>query len=73
MDRRTALALLLPLVARTQPQPANPVCGAIPERLVIDFGAGACAMKALVVKQGALSATIPVADLLKVIGAKVGG
>ena len=74
MTRRDALIIVSGLLTRAQPQAQQPTrtCSE-PETLVLNLGSGACSVTAIRVQQGAISATIQVSELLKVLGAKLGG
>jgi hypothetical protein len=74
ISRRSALAIVAALVTRTQAQPLQKASPCrLPERLVLDFGSGACTVKTIRVQQGAVWADVPVGDLLTALGAKTGG
>lgn len=72
MTRRDALSIVAALLTQTQAQAqeASGTCH-VPETLVLDLGAAACRVKQVQVKQGALTATISVDDLLTALGATV--
>jgi hypothetical protein len=71
--RREALLIVAGLLARRQPQTRTTTC-AQGETLVLDLGSQiGCPVQAIKVQLGAVSATIPVADLLSALGAKLGG
>lgn len=73
MTRREALGIVAGLLTKGQPQTRTTTCST-PETLVLDFGSPTgCEVKQVRVQQGALSATIPVAELLQALGAKLGG
>lgn len=71
--RREALIVLAGLLARKQPQTRTATC-ASPEVLTLDLGSMiGCPVQAIRVQLGAVSATIPTADLLQALGAKLNG
>jgi len=73
MTRRTTLSVVASLLAQRGliAQVTTPTCAPVPERLTIDFGAGACSTKTVMVKAGPLTATITVDELMQALGAKV--
>ena len=73
IDRRTALTVVAGILARGQAQAQTGTCS-VPETMVLDFGSPVgCGVKQIRVQQGAISATIPVGELLQALGAKLGG
>jgi hypothetical protein len=74
IDRRTALTVVASILSRGQAQAQEPTRTCTePETLVLNLGSGACSVKQIRVQQGAVSATIPVSELLQALGAKLGG
>jgi hypothetical protein len=74
IDRRTALTIVAGLLTRGQPQrkELSGTC-TVPTTLVLDLGSGGCTVQTIRVQLGALSATIPTTELLKALGARLGG
>jgi hypothetical protein len=71
LSRRSVLSLVSLLLTRTQGQPKSPSSPCrLPETLTLDLGSGACAIKQLEVKAGALRAVVPISELLAALDAK---
>ena len=74
ITRRDALAIVAGLLAKRQPQTGTSTCVSRPETMILDLGSPVgCPVQAIKVQLGAVSATIPTADLLKALGARLGG
>jgi len=73
MTRRSALSVVAALLAQRGlvAQATTQTCAPVPERLTIDFGAGACSTNTVIVKAGPLTATIAVDELMQALNAKV--
>jgi len=74
ITRRDALIVVGGLLTAGQPQrqEASGTCRR-PTTLVLDLGDGACSVQQITVVQGAISATIPTAELLAALGARLNG
>lgn len=72
MTRRDALWIVACLLGSETPQAQTVTCRPYPEVLRLSLGAGACSVKRIEVTFGALTATIPVSELMAALGAKVG-
>jgi hypothetical protein len=74
ISRRDALVVVAAVLSRgqTQAREQTGTC-TTPTALVLDLGSGACTVQTIRVQQGAISATIPVSELLQALGAKLGG
>jgi hypothetical protein len=74
ITRRDALVVVAAVLSRSQPQ-AREQTGTctVPQTLTLDLGSGACSVQSIRVQQGAISATIPVSELLQALGAKLSG
>ena len=74
INRRTALTVVAGILTRGQPQrkEASGTC-TVPTTLTLDLGSGGCSVQQIRVQQGAVSATIPVSELLQALGARLGG
>ncbi len=67
ITRRDALSVVAALLVQRQPPPCR-------DQLILDLAASeGCVIRTIQVKLGALTATIPVDELLKALGAKLGG
>jgi hypothetical protein len=74
ITRRDALVVVAAVLSRGQAQ-AHEQTGTCttPTTLTLDLGSGGCTVQQIRVQQGAISATIPVSELLQALGAKLGG
>ena len=74
ITRRDALVVVAAVLSRGQAQ-AREQTGTCttPTMLTLDLGSGGCTVQQIRVQQGAISATIPVSELLQALGAKLGG
>jgi len=73
ITRRDALAVVTAILSRGQAQAQTGTCS-VPETMILDLGSPVgCGVKQIRVQQGAISATIPVSELLQALGAKLGG
>jgi hypothetical protein len=73
LTRRDALAVVAAVLSRGQAQAQTGTC-ATPDTIVLDLGSPVgCGVRQIRVQQGAISATIPVSELLQALGAKLGG
>jgi hypothetical protein len=73
VDRRAALQVVASILGmqagRVTPRGTCP----LPDTLTVDFGAGACTVRQILLVQGALTARVDVQELLASLNAKTGG